>query len=136
MYLVVCDAVLVIIIIIIIIIMVTYSRLCRLCHSFDETVFHILSSCPVLAPTGYLQWHNSVAALIHKHICEYYGIPTCEKPWLYSPQAVVTFNHIKILWDVDIRTDRIISAHRPDIVIHDSLERSAILIDASRCEHH
>ena len=33
------------------------------------------------------------------------------------------------MWDVDIRTDRIISAHRPDIVVHDSLERSAILID-------
>ena len=105
--------------------------LCRLCHSFDETMFHILSSCPVLAPTGYLQRHNSVAALIHKRICEYYCIPTCEKPWLYSPQAVVTSNDVKILWDVDIRTDRIISAHSPDIVIHDSFERSAILIDVA-----
>ena len=105
--------------------------LCRLCHSFDETVYHILSSCPLLAPTGYLQRHNSVAALIHKQICEFYDIYTCEKPWLYNPQPVVSSNHVKILWDVDIRTDRIISAHRPDIVVHDSLERSAILIDVA-----
>jgi len=35
------------------------------------------------------------------------------------------------LWDVDIRTDRIISAHRPDIVVHDSLECSVIFIDVA-----
>ena len=105
--------------------------LCRLCHSFDETVYHILSSCPLLAPTGYLQRHNSVAALIHKQICEFYDIYTCEKPWLYNPQPVVSSNNVKILWDVDIRTDRINSAHRPDIVVHDSLERSVILIDVA-----
>ena len=44
---------------------------------------------------------------------------------------MVTSNHVKILWDVDIRTDRSISAHRPDIVIHDNLECSAILIDVA-----
>ena len=59
------------------------------------------------------------------------GIYTCEKPWLYNPQPVVSSNHVKILWNVDIRTDQIISAHRPDIVIHDTLERSAILIDVA-----
>ena len=91
--------------------------LCRLYHSFDSYI-ELMSF--FLVPTGYLQWHSSVAALIHKRICEYYGIPTCEKPWLYNPQAVVTSNHVKILWDVDIRTDRTISAHRPDIIIHDS----------------
>ena len=69
--------------------------------------------------------------MIHKRICEYYGIPTCEKPWLYNPQAVVSSNHVKILWDVDIRTDRTISALRPDIVIHDSLDHSAILNDVA-----
>ena len=33
------------------------------------------------------------------------------------------------MWNVDIRTDRVISVHRPDIVIHDSFKCSAILID-------
>ena len=41
---------------------------------------------------------------------------------------MLTSAHVKILCNVDIRTDRSISAHRPDIVIRDSLERSAILI--------
>jgi len=66
--------------------------------------------------------------LIHRQA---YGIVTGEPPWLYSPQSVVTSGNVKILWDVDIRTDRVISAHRPDIVIHDSFECSAILIDVA-----
>lgn len=105
--------------------------LCRLCHSSDETIFHILSSCPFLAPTSYLERHNSVAALVHKQICMAYGITTSERQWLYRPQPVVTSGNVKILWDVDIRTDRVISAHRPDIVIHDSGERSALVIDVA-----
>ena len=88
-----------------------------------------MSLCPFKASTGYLQWHNSVAALIHAQICEFYGISICEKPWLYSSQLVVTSNHVKILWDVDTKTDQI-SAHRPDVVVHNSLGCSAILIDA------
>ena len=72
-----------------------------------------------------------MAALIHKQICEFYDIYTCEKPWLYNPQPVVSSNHVKILWDGDIRMDQIISAHRPDIVVHDSLECSTILMDVA-----
>ena len=35
------------------------------------------------------------------------------------------------MWDVDIRTDIVILAHRLDIVILDSFEHSAILIDVA-----
>ena len=70
-----------------------------------------------------------MAALIYKHTCEFYGIATCEKSWLYKPQSMVTTNHVKILWDVGIRTGRVISAHRSDIVVHDSMGCSAILTD-------
>ena len=104
---------------------------CRLCQSSDETIYHLLSACPALAATEYLKRHNSVASLIHKHICESYGIPTCDKPWLYNPQSIVQTNCVKILWDLDIRTDHVISAHRPDIVVHDFVEHSAMLLDVS-----
>jgi len=94
----------------------------------DETIFHIVSSCPFLAATDYLQRHNSVASLIHKQICMAYGIATNERAWLYRPQPVVTSGDVKVLWDADIRTDRVISAHRPEIVIHDGSEHSAMLL--------
>ena len=72
-----------------------------------------------------------MATLIHRQMRKFYGVPTREKPWLYNPQPVVTSNHVKISWNVDIRTDQIILAHRPDIVVHDSVECSAILIDVA-----
>jgi len=49
----------------------------------------------------------------------------------HNPQPVVQTNSVKILWDLDIRTDRVISAHRPDIVVHDFVECSAMLLDVS-----
>jgi len=72
-----------------------------------------------------------VTSLIHKQICMAYRIATNEHPWLYSPQPVVTFGDVKILWDVDISTDTVISAHRPDIVIHNGSELSATLIEVT-----
>ena len=38
---------------------------------------------------------------------------------------------IKIIWDIEIRTDCVISAHRLDIVIHDCIQCSATLLDVS-----
>ena len=71
---------------------------CRLCQSADETIYHLLTACPALAATEYLKRHNSVASPIQKHICEFYGIATCEKPWLYNPQSVVLSRGVKILY--------------------------------------
>ena len=34
------------------------DSLCRLCHSSDKTIFHVLSACPVLAPIEYLERYN------------------------------------------------------------------------------
>ena len=33
---------------------------CRLCHDGIETIFHVLSACPCLAATDYLNRHNAV----------------------------------------------------------------------------
>lgn len=33
-------------------------------------VFHALSACSALALIKYLEHHNTVASLIHRHVCE------------------------------------------------------------------
>jgi len=38
------------------------DSLCRLCHSSKGTIFHVLSACPVLALTEYLERHNSFSS--------------------------------------------------------------------------
>ena len=109
----------------------TKDPTCRLCKSANETVTHILAACPKLAQTEYLKRHNAVAAVIHKNICDEYGIETAKQTWLHHPEAVTETEEVKILWDFEIRTDRVIPARRPDIVVLDKEERKLTIIDVA-----
>ena len=102
---------------------------CRMFHSAYETIFHLLTACPVLAATEYLKLHNSVASLVHRSSCSYFGVSVCDKPWLHVSESVVETNEAKILWDFDIHTDCYIPANHPDIVIVNKNSQSAVLID-------
>ena len=48
----------------------------RLCNCANETIFHLLSACPYLAGTQYVQRHNSVASLLYRLICTHYMVFT------------------------------------------------------------
>ena len=87
--------------------------------------------CLKLAQTEYLKRHNAVAAVIHKAICDDYNIETVKQIWLHHPEAVTETEKVKILWDYEIRTDRIIPARRPDIVVLDKEERKLTIIDVA-----
>lgn len=108
------------------------SDLCRLCKKYVETVDHIISGCPVLANTEYLDRHNKVAAYIHWRICKKYNINVVEKWYDHKPESVVeNKGHVTILWDYSIHTDKTISANRPDITIKDKDANMCYLIDVS-----
>ena len=102
---------------------------CRLCNSADETVAHLLTSCSKLAATEYLTRHNEVARLVHRNICEAHGVEVTHPSWQHAPQPVTETDHAKILWDFEIRTDRRITARRPDIVIVNKERREGLIID-------
>jgi hypothetical protein len=104
---------------------------CRLCKSMDETTEHILSGCQVLAGTEYTKRHNEVAKHIHRNLCENYGIQTPERAWMHQPEAVTETEEVKILWDFEIRTDRVIPARRPDIVVLNKSNRTVTIIDVA-----
>ena len=104
---------------------------CRMCKATDETITHITSGCQKLAQTEYLKRHNNVAKIIHKNICEEYDIETVTQPWLHKPESVTENNQVKILWDFEIRTDHVIPARRPDIVVVDKVKREATIIDVA-----
>ena len=95
------------------------SPTCCLCINANETIIHLLSACPCLAGTQYIWRHNSVASLLHRVICNHCGFPTCGKLWLYIPQPVVASKDVKILWDFEVRTDRVNSAQRLDVIVLD-----------------
>jgi len=104
---------------------------CRLCKTADETVTHILTGCSKIAQTEYMKRHNAVAAVVHKHACQEYGIPTVKQAWLHKPQAVTETERVKILWDFEIRTDHIIPARRPDMVVIDKEHKIATITDVA-----
>jgi len=41
----------------------------------------------------------------------------------------VTSEHVKILWEFTISTDRFVSANQPDIVVYDIFNHSVVLLD-------
>eukprot|EP00957_Ditylum_brightwellii_P170380 12968335-Ditylum_brightwellii.AAC.1 len=50
------------------------SPLYRLCKQKDETVRHIVSTCPKLAGTKYTKRHNDVVCYIHWNLLKERGI--------------------------------------------------------------
>ncbi|KAJ8024707.1 hypothetical protein HOLleu_34687 [Holothuria leucospilota] len=108
------------------------NPLCRLCGQYKETIDHIISGCPVLAPTEYTHRHNKVATYIHWLICRHYGIETSTDKWYdHQPLTVSENQDATILWDMPVHTDREIKANRPDIVVKDFKEKKCLLIDVA-----
>ena len=48
---------------------------------------------------------------------------------MYQSEAVTEIDEVKVLWNCEIRTDRTITARRPDIVIADKGNKTATIID-------
>ena len=56
---------------------------------------------------------------------------TTEKLYDHTPQTVTSKDHITLLWDMPIQTDRTLSANKPDIVIKDTKTQKCTLIDVA-----
>ena len=105
------------------------SPLCRLCHTFNETVDHITSCCPKLAQSEYKSRHDKVAATIHWGLCKQFNLPHAERWYEHRAEKVDENDDIKLLWDFHIQSDHVIEACRPDIVIVKKKLKTALIID-------
>ena len=86
---------------------------------------------PELAKTDYLKRHNKAAAYIHRKACQHYGVEVSERWYEHKPETVTENEEVTILWDMQIHTDRELSANKPDIVTKDHANRCCKLIDVS-----
>ncbi|KAF4528234.1 hypothetical protein B566_EDAN016009 [Ephemera danica] len=103
---------------------------CRLCKKPGETIQHITGGCSVLAPKEYLERHNAVAKVVHQALAKQHGLVETETPYYKcKPEQVMQNHDVKILWDSMIVTDRAVEANRPDLVLIDKKEKTAIIID-------
>jgi len=105
---------------------------CRLCGQVEETIVHLLSACPVLAPTAYLHRHNLVASVVHLHLMNTYSFVGADQSWCsHKPPPVLESSTAKILWDFTLHTDHHHSSNRPDIVLFEYCEKRIYFIEIS-----
>ena len=105
---------------------------CRFCDDKIETIDHLVSGCPILAPGEYTNRHNRVGQYLHWKICQHFNIETKTPNWYeHHPDPVTEGDKCTILWDFPIHTDRTIQANRPDIVVKDKQNNTCLLIDMS-----
>ena len=102
---------------------------CRLCKTRDETISHIVSECPKIAQKDYKHRHDKVAAAVHWSICKKHGLPHTEKWYDHRAEPVTENENVKLLWDFNIQTDKIIEARRPDLILENKETKECQIID-------
>ena len=98
-------------------------------YNNNETVQHILCSCPKLAQTEYKERHDVVGRVIHWEVRKEYGVECSDKWYEHSPKSVEENEEVKLLWDFTIQTDREIHHRRPDIVIQKKKAKETVIVD-------
>ena len=105
--------------------------MCRLCGKKVENVTHIVSACKMLAQKDYKRRHDKVCSHLHWCLSKKYGLDVDNKWYYHRPEKVVENDVVKILWDFNIQTDRIIEHHRPGITVIDKTSRKCLVVDVA-----
>ena len=104
---------------------------CQLRTHSGETIDHIISGCPTIVNTEYLQRHNRVVKFIHWTLCKHYEIPHTEKWYEHTLEPVAEGKNVTIPWGFTVHTDRKIDANRPNIIIKNHEEQTCIMMDVA-----
>jgi hypothetical protein len=105
------------------------SPLCRMCKESIETVDHIVSGCSKLAQQEYKARHDRVATAVHWSLMKKFGFEHSERWYNHRAETVYENESVKILWDMNLYTDHVIEARRPDIVVVNKQEKTCQVID-------
>ena len=102
---------------------------CRLCNQYNETIDHIVSGCPVLAKSEFMQRHDKAASYIYWKISKAFNLSVADKWYNRGPDTVVCNDQVTLIWDMEVHTDKEIKANKPDIIIKDHINSTCQLID-------
>ncbi|XP_044759165.1 uncharacterized protein LOC123316918 [Coccinella septempunctata] len=106
------------------------SDRCRKCSQAAESIQHVTSSCPILAPRDYLERHNAMGKIYHQQIALKLGLLGEEvQQHLYKPKTLLENERYKLYWDVTLVTDRGVAHNRPDVALFDKQEQTCLLLD-------
>ena len=82
-----------------------------------------------LAQKEYKTRHDWVGKVIHWEICKKFKFDHTNKWYMPNPPSVIENNTHKLLWDLDIHTDHLIPARRPDLIITNKKKRTCKIVD-------
>ena len=92
------------------------DRQCRVCDKHTETIDHVVSGCPLLAPTEYLNRNDRLSQYIHWCLCKNFVLPHKSSWWEHKPPKVIKNKSATILLDFDIHTYNTTRLNRPDML--------------------
>ena len=102
------------------------NPICRLCKQQNETIQHIVASCPSISASVYLPLrHDEVAYIIYKQML------TNKQDEKVHVQEFHKDDSIDVWWDTKIKTLQKIQHYRPDIVVWKNKEKLCFTIDVS-----
>ena len=95
---------------------------CRIFSRSEESVFHLVCSCPILAPTFYLHVsHNQVAKILYQEVLQ-------NERMEFSPPEITTKNQLEVWWDQEIKTTRKMKQNRPDMTISNNEDMTCKIV--------
>ena len=56
------------------------------------------------------------------NICQHYGIKTDKTHLKHHPDTAIKNKEVKVLWDSEIQTDKVMPTQRQDVVVIDKTE--------------
>jgi len=105
---------------------------CRMCGEEKETVPHIISACPSLARTKYIERHDRVVKYLHWALCKENKIKEVSRQ--YGAHQLITFcrnERMRLYWEFTIPTAHKIRHNRPDLILVNEALQRVWLIDVS-----
>ena len=100
---------------------------CRLCGNQEETIQHIIASCPNLNTSMHLPLrHNKVANVIYQNIA-----PKEEEKCRQPIREFYCNEQIKIWWDPKIKTLTVVQHDKPNIAMWKKEDKQCFIIDIS-----
>ena len=86
----------------------------------------IVGECSKLAQREYKRRHVNVARIVHWKLWERFNLEKLEKWYLHNPQTVTENVNHKLIWNINMQYENVIVERKPDIVIVNKMEETAI----------
>ena len=102
-----------------------------MCGETGDTISHIMSKCSKLAQREYKRRYDNFTRMVHWKLYEKFNLKKPEKWYLHNPQNVSENVNHKLMYEMNMQCDNIIVERRPDIVIANKMEKTAIITDVT-----